>query len=452
PPSPECHDPTPPPPPVRTPAGAGAPARLGPAASRGGARRRPGLRGDPRRRALVVGRRQDRGGRAVRLHLPPLRGLRAPARGLEAQPARRRARELRARRLRGHRQLRPRLLRGGAAGGPGPGPRAPVPRHPPGADGADEQRQRRRAGGLLPRRRRRRRQVQDRDGQPRSGRPDAARARFRHRQRAARHADAGRCRQVPRPGVQPRAGAAHRHRAGRDGTRRARTAVTVTLSRLRTRRDPTMNLRLAVLSLLFLPLLACSQQEPAADAAGQAPTATQAPAAAPAGDAPAPGPAAPADAAAGAEAGTDAPAPPPPPVDPNAGASLVEGRDYVRIGNGQPFEPLDGKIEVVEVFGYVCPACANFQPLVRAWQAKLPSDVRFTYVPALFGGTWDDYARAFYTAESMGLVDRTHDPMYQAIHLDRTLKGERGRDSVEDIAAFYGKFGVDPKQFASTMS
>jgi len=213
-----------------------------------------------------------------------------------------------------------------------------------------------------------------------------------------------------------------------------------------------MNLRLAVLSLLFLPLLACSQQEPAADAAAQAPAATQAPAAAPAGDAPAPGPAAPADAAAGAEAGTDAPAPPPPPVDPNAGASLVEGRDYVRIGNGQPFEPLDGKIEVVEVFGYVCPACANFQPLVRAWKAKLPSDVRFTYVPALFGGTWDDYARAFYTAESMGLVDRTHDPMYQAIHLDRTLKGERGRDSVEDIAAFYGKFGVDPKQFASTMS
>src|SRR3546814_11419072 len=52
----------------------------------------------------------------------------------------------------------------------------------------------------------------------------------------------------------------------------------------------------------------------------------------------------------------------------------------------------------------------------------------------------------------MGLVDRTHDAMYQAIHIERTLKGERGRDSVEDIAGFYGKFGVDPKQFASTMS
>src|SRR3546814_19649016 len=52
----------------------------------------------------------------------------------------------------------------------------------------------------------------------------------------------------------------------------------------------------------------------------------------------------------------------------------------------------------------------------------------------------------------MGLVDRTHDAMYQAIHIERTLKGERGRDSVEDLAAFYGKFGVDPTQFASTMS
>src|SRR3546814_19134634 len=52
----------------------------------------------------------------------------------------------------------------------------------------------------------------------------------------------------------------------------------------------------------------------------------------------------------------------------------------------------------------------------------------------------------------MGLVDRTHEEMYQAIHIERTLKGERGRDSVEDIAAFYGKFGVAPKQFASTMS
>lgn len=216
-----------------------------------------------------------------------------------------------------------------------------------------------------------------------------------------------------------------------------------------------MNQRLALLSLLLLPLMACSRQEPAAAAdpdTAAAPT-TEAPAAgAPPATAAADQAAAPA-AGSDAEAATPAPtAPPAPPIDPNAGASLVEGRDYVEIPNGQPFAPRDGKVEVVEIFGYVCPACANFQPLVSAWKAKLPADVRFTYVPALFGGTWDDYAHAFYAAESMGLIDKTHDAMYQAIHIERSLKGERGRDSVEDIAAFYGKFGVDPKQFASTMS
>jgi thiol:disulfide interchange protein DsbA len=217
-----------------------------------------------------------------------------------------------------------------------------------------------------------------------------------------------------------------------------------------------MTQRLALLSLLLLPLMACSRQDPAPVDAATAAPAPEAPAAdAVAGDAPAAADASAEAPAAGetAEAASDTPTPPPaPPIDPNAGASLVAGRDYVEIPNGQPFAPRNGKIEVVEVFGYVCPACANFQPLVRSWKAKLPADVRFTYVPALFGGTWDDYARAFYAAESMGLVDKTHDAMYQAIHIDQSLKGERGRDSVEDIAAFYGKHGADPKQFASTMS
>ena len=128
------------------------------------------------------------------------------------------------------------------------------------------------------------------------------------------------------------------------------------------------------------------------------------------------------------------------------------GIDYVAIPNGQPFDPANGQVEVAEVFGYVCPACNMFQPVVRAWKASLPADVRFTYVPAQFGGTWDRYARAYYAADAMGLVPRTHDLLYNAIHLEQTLKGERGEDSVQDIAAFYARFGADPQQFASTMS
>ena len=60
----------------------------------------------------------------------------------------------------------------------------------------------------------------------------------------------------------------------------------------------------------------------------------------------------------------------------------VEGRDYEVIAAPGPFAPLAGKIEVVEVFGYPCIHCAHFEPVLEAWTAKLPRDVRFTAVPA----------------------------------------------------------------------
>ncbi|WP_242108880.1 thiol:disulfide interchange protein DsbA/DsbL [Luteimonas aquatica] len=223
-----------------------------------------------------------------------------------------------------------------------------------------------------------------------------------------------------------------------------------------------MTLRLALLSLSLLPLLACSRQDNAPAAETPAPAATETPAApaetAPADAAPAAETAAPADGAAATPAAATPTAEPQPaeaaaaPAPAANGPALVPGQDYDEIKNGQPFAPLDGKIEVVEVFGFVCPACASFQPQLGAWKAKLPADVRFTYVPALFGSMWDDYARAYYTAESMGVEDKSHDDLYRAIHIEQTLKGERGRDSVEDIAKFYAKYGVDPKLFASTMS
>ena len=198
----------------------------------------------------------------------------------------------------------------------------------------------------------------------------------------------------------------------------------------------------ALVLALLLPLAACKPGAPA-PAAGE-PAAQSTPAA----------PAAPA--AAPTEVKVD------PAVEANAqqifatalaGPALVEGTDYVTIPNGQPYEPLNGQVEVVEVFGYVCPACARFQPLMSAWKKKLPAGVRFSYVPAPFGGVWIPYAKAYYVAQQTpGLLDKTHDALFKAIHLDQTLKGERGQDSDEDIARFYAAYGVDPKQFVADMN
>lgn len=216
-----------------------------------------------------------------------------------------------------------------------------------------------------------------------------------------------------------------------------------------------MKTRFAISLLALLPILAaCKAQDGTANTT--APTEPATPSSTPAAEPAAPSteaPAASGDTAAAETAAAAATTPAPAAASSRpTGPEPVAGTDYVLIENGQPFQPAAGKIEVAEIFGYVCPACAAFQPLIGPWKAGLPSDVNFVYVPAMFGGTWDNYARAFYAAQSMGLQEKTHEALYSAIHAEQTLKGERGRDSVEDIAAFYGKHGADAKQFASTMS
>ena len=202
-----------------------------------------------------------------------------------------------------------------------------------------------------------------------------------------------------------------------------------------------MKARFALLLMVLLPLAACKNETPApvSDAAVSA-TASDAAETTPVS---AEDPQAKAVAEANVQAAADAAAKAPPPV---------LGTDYVEIANGQPFNTTDGRIEIVEIFGYVCPACAAVQPTVRAMKNKLPPDVHMVYVPAAFGQMWDTYAKAFFTADAMGLVDKTHDDMFRAIHVDKTLKGERGMDSPEDIAAFYKGYGADPKQFVSSMA
>ncbi|WP_206862376.1 thiol:disulfide interchange protein DsbA/DsbL [Lysobacter changpingensis] len=207
-----------------------------------------------------------------------------------------------------------------------------------------------------------------------------------------------------------------------------------------------MNSRLPHLAVVLTGLLAlsaCSKQAPA-PAETAAPAAPTAPAAE---TAPAPAPAAPAETAA-APAATPAPAAA---ATPPQGPAPVAGTDYVEVAGGQPYEPTGGKIEVVEVFGYTCPHCAHFEPLVESWKAKQPADVKFIALAAPFGGYWEPYAKAFYTAQTMGVLDKTHQAVFNAIHVDRTLPVQP-LPTNEQIGAFYGKYGVDAKQFASTMS
>lgn len=128
---------------------------------------------------------------------------------------------------------------------------------------------------------------------------------------------------------------------------------------------------------------------------------------------------------------------------------LVEGTDYEVIEAPGPYAPLAGKIEVVEIFGYTCPHCARFEPQLETWAAKLPKDVRFTPVPAAFGGIWDSFARAYFAADQLGVAKRSHRAMFEALHDKQTLPMQNV--SPDELAGFYKTYGVAPETFLATI-
>ncbi len=57
-----------------------------------------------------------------------------------------------------------------------------------------------------------------------------------------------------------------------------------------------------------------------------------------------------------------------------------------------------------------------FEPTIVPWSEKLPADVHFVRLPALFGGIWNVHGQMFLTLESMGVEHDVHNAVFEAIH------------------------------------
>jgi thiol:disulfide interchange protein DsbA len=144
-------------------------------------------------------------------------------------------------------------------------------------------------------------------------------------------------------------------------------------------------------------------------------------------------------------------------------APLVAAQhDHSSHAAGQPWERIlppvptqaAGKIEVVELFWYGCPHCYDFEPTLDAWLANKPDDVNFVRLPAVMNASWVPHARAFYTAEKLGVQDKIHRPLFDALHKGRKpiFNEEALRDffiaqgvKAEDFDRVYGSNEVDVK-------
>mgnify|MGYP003331134465 CR=1 FL=1 len=103
-------------------------------------------------------------------------------------------------------------------------------------------------------------------------------------------------------------------------------------------------------------------------------------------------------------------------------------------------------VEVAEAFSYLCNHCATFEPYMQSWKTRMPENVVLRRIPVGFGRrTWDLYARAYTTAALLGLEEKSHVPMMDAIWKDR-----RQMRNLPELAEFYAQFGVDKDVFVNT--
>lgn len=125
-------------------------------------------------------------------------------------------------------------------------------------------------------------------------------------------------------------------------------------------------------------------------------------------------------------------------------AAVEWGREYVPVKSPQAPET-PGKIDVVEFFSYACPHCFRLEAVVGPWSRKLPQKVDFLRMPVAFNDSTLPLARAYFALESMGLLDRLHLKIFEALH-EHSVPLNQEKVLLEWI----GRAGADTKRFADT--
>jgi protein dithiol oxidoreductase (disulfide-forming) len=142
----------------------------------------------------------------------------------------------------------------------------------------------------------------------------------------------------------------------------------------------------------------------------------------------------------------------------HAAGDWTEGTNYVLLTPAQPTSVPAGKVEVMEVFSYGCPACNAFQPIMEKLRRSLPKNAQLVLLPAAFNPAedWPMFQRAYFTAQFLGIAERTHQGIFDAVWKTAELaisdplthRLKNPLPSIEDAARVYARLaGVKPEEF-----
>ncbi len=144
-----------------------------------------------------------------------------------------------------------------------------------------------------------------------------------------------------------------------------------------------------------------------------------------------------------------------------AAQAWTEGRHYTTLQPAQRTSVRAGKVEVLEVFSYACVACNSFQPSFERLKKSLPPNAQVAYLHASFNSaeSWPMFQRAFYAAQALGVAEKAHQAIYDAVWKTGELavvdsSGRRLKNpqpALEDAAKVYARAtGVKAQDFLAT--
>ena len=122
-----------------------------------------------------------------------------------------------------------------------------------------------------------------------------------------------------------------------------------------------------------------------------------------------------------------------------------EGIHFKRIDQSNTLA--SDKVEVLEFFMYGCPHCYSFEPYLNKWEKAKPDDVEFIRVPATFNALATLHARAYYALQMLDAGEKIHPKFFSEIHNNKNLMR-----SVDELAVFVQKYGVDRSEFIDAMN
>jgi len=124
------------------------------------------------------------------------------------------------------------------------------------------------------------------------------------------------------------------------------------------------------------------------------------------------------------------------------------GQEFDAVAQTLPTDDKN-KIEVMEIFWYGCSHCYHMEQPLNAWLKKLPDDVNFKRMPGLPNPSWAPMAQAYFTMENLGVSEKLHDKLFDAIHKQKSLNPTDSKAALNWIVS---NSGLDRKKVEDTFN